>query len=233
MLVPLGTKEPMGRRHFPFVTLAIVAVNILVFLYELGLLLNGGQDALNAFINNYGVTPAAITGQTKAGVGNITLLTSMFIHGGLSHIGFNMLFLMVFGDNVEDRLGRLRYLVFYLVAGLIASAAQIAVDPTSTVPSIGASGAIAGVLGAYLLLFPRGSVRMFIFLGIIITITYAPALLFIAFWFVSQFFSGVAALGVQTAETGGVAYWAHVGGFASGLVMAVLVRRFSPRPLMI
>lgn len=225
MFIPIGTEEPSPRRRFPVVTVTIVALNVLVFLVEASVLFEGGEGALRRLINAWGTVPAAIAGGQRL----YTLLTSMFLHGGLAHILFNMIYLLAFGDNVEDRLGRVRYVAFYLLAGFMASLAQITSSPASSVPSVGASGAIAGVLGGYLLLFPRGIVRMFLLLGPFIRITRVPALLFILFWFLTQFLNGVASLGVVTAETGGVAYWAHVGGFAGGLVVMWLYKQLADR----
>jgi membrane associated rhomboid family serine protease len=226
MFIPVGTEETAPRQKFPIVTVTIVLLNSLVFLFELFLLFTGGEQALNLFILNFGVVPAAIT----SGQALYTLLTAMFVHGSLTHAGFNMLFLLAFGDNIEDRLGVWRYLIFYLLAGLLANFAQIAVDPASQVPSVGASGAIAGVLGGYLVLFPEGRVRMFFFLGPLSHIRRISALLYIGFWFVTQFFSGIGSLGVATAETGGVAYWAHIGGFLAGLALAFIFKLFTNRP---
>lgn len=220
MMVPVGTQEHPSRARFPAVTLIIVLVNILVFFYELLVLSVGGDEALNVFVNTYGVVPAEIT----AGSDLLTLLTAMFVHAGFVHIGFNMIFLLVFGDNVEDRLGHGRYLVFYLASGIAASFAQIMVNPVSTIPSVGASGAIAGVLSGYVLLFPRGLVRVLVLLGLFTNIARVPALLFIGFWFLVQFFNGIIAFSVSTAETGGVAYWAHIGGFIAGLALVPLMR---------
>ncbi len=222
MFIPIGTEEYTPRQRFPVVTLTIVAVNTLVFLYELFLLLNGGEQGLNSFIMAFGATPAALA----SGQSLYTLFTSMFVHSGLTHIGFNMLYLLAFGDNVEDLLGRSRYIVFYLLCGLLADFAQIASNPASQIPSVGASGAIAGVLGGYLLLFPKGKVRVLFFLGPLSHVTRVAAILYIGFWFVTQIFSGIASLGVPTAESGGVAYWAHIGGFVGGLVLMFLFRLF-------
>lgn len=231
MFVPVGTEEMTPRRRFPLVTLTLVVLNSLVFLFEGFLLLSGGEQALNTFITAFGAIPAAVTsGQSLLIPYFLTLLTSLFVHGGLTHIGFNMLYLLAFGDNVEDRLGRWRFLLFYLLTGLLATIAHILSDPASRVPTVGASGAIAGVLAGYLLLFPKGRVRVFFFLGPFSHTTRISALLYIGFWFVTQFFSGVAALGVPTAETEGVAYWAHIGGFAAGLVMAWLFKHILGRP---
>ena len=153
----------------------------------------------------------------------LTIFTSMFMHGGLFHIGGNMLYLWIFGNNVEDRLGRIPFLVFYLVGGIVAALAQVVIDPTSTNPLVGASGAIAAALGAYIVLFPGARILSLVFLGFFYQLLEVPALVILGFWFVLQLISGVASLGAQTAE-GGVAFFAHIGGFALGLVVGVLVR---------
>ena len=226
IIAPLGTEEYPPRRRFPIVTATIVALNIAVFFYELSILLTGGQDALDVFFQSYGEVPAAVTtGQSILIPFYFTLFTSMFVHAGFSHLGFNMLYLMAFGDNVEDRLGRLNYLFFYLITGLAAALTQIAIDPASQIPSVGASGAIAGILAGYIIFFPKGIVRMFLFFVIFFTITRVSAVLFIVFWFIAQLFIGAASLGVATAQTGGVAYWAHIGGFVTGLALALIYRK--------
>ena len=225
MFVPVGTEETIPRRRFPIVTAIIVLINILVFLFELSILLTGGQEGLSNFFKSYGAVPAAIlSGQNIRIPFYLTLFTSMFVHAGIAHLGFNMLYLSAFGDNVEDRLGHLNYLVFYLLSGLAATFAQIAINPAAEIPGVGASGAIAGVLAGYILFFPKGIVRMLLFLGPFITITRVSAMLFIAFWFIMQLFVGVASLGAMTAQTGGVAYWAHIGGFVGGMILALLYR---------
>ncbi len=225
MFVPVGTEEPTPRRRFPVMTAAIVMLNILVFIYEVSLIITTNEGALNNFITAYGVIPAAvISGQSIQIPFYLTLFTSMFVHAGLAHLGFNMVFLMAFGDNVEDRLGPWNYLIFYLLSGLAATFAHIAVNPTSQIPSVGASGAIAGVLSGYILFFPKGIVRMLLFIGPFITITRIPAMIFIGFWFIIQLIIGIASLGAETAQTGGVAYWAHIGGFAAGFVLALLYK---------
>ncbi len=230
MLLPIGTQEYPRRRGLPTVTLTLVAVNLAVFVVELMILLGAGSDALDSFMKAFGAVPAAIvSGQGTAIPPYLTLFTSMFVHASIAHVGGNMIFLLPFGDNVEDWLGHLLYLVFYLAAGLVAGIAQVVVDPTSTVPSVGASGAIAGVLGGYLVLFPRGIVRVFLLIWLFVQITFIPALLFIGFWFVLQLFSGVGSLGADTSQTGGVAYWAHVGGFAFGMLGAFLARLLIPQ----
>ncbi|NJD78700.1 MAG: rhomboid family intramembrane serine protease [Candidatus Methanoperedens sp.] len=226
IIAPVGTEEYPPRKRFPIVTAAIVILNIVVFLIELSILLTNGESALDVFFKSYGVVPAAITGGINLPIPfYFTLFTSMFVHAGFSHLGFNMLYLMAFGDNVEDRLGRLSYLVFYLLSGLAAAFTQIAIDPSSQIPGVGASGAIAGVLAGYIVLYPKGIVRMLLLFGIFFTITRVSAILFIIFWFITQLFIGVASLGVATAQTGGVAYWAHIGGFITGLVLAFVYRK--------
>jgi membrane associated rhomboid family serine protease len=241
-MIPLKD-YPGQRRRFPFITYALIIANILVFLYEL----SQGPQA-HGFICAYGVVPDALTHnmpqtslcasefgqpfpyQTPQPVW-LTIFTSMFMHAGWLHIGGNMLFLYIFGDNVEDRLGHLGYLIFYLFCGVVAALAQTYVDPNSTIPSLGASGAIAGVLAAYLVFFPTARVRTLIFLGIFITIVSLSAFILIGLWFLLQFFSGVAALSANSQQAqGGVAYFAHVGGFLAGLVIALILRPFQSKP---
>lgn len=227
MFLPVGSQEPTPRRRFPAVTVTLVLLNSLVFLLEVFILFSGGEKALRAFITAFGVVPVAVSrGQSILIPFYLTPFTSMFVHAGLIHTGFNMAYLLVFGDNVEDWLGHGRYLFFYLLSGLVAVFAQIGVDPASAIPTVGASGAIAGVLSGYLLRFPRGMVRMFLFLGPFIRFTWVPAFTFVGFWFITQFLSGVASLGVATSQAGGVAYWAHIGGFIAGLVLAIIFRVF-------
>jgi membrane associated rhomboid family serine protease len=220
MFVPLQTQQAEPLHRFPVVTVIVIAINVAVFALQVVLVVAGGQAALNDFVATFGVVPAEIV----AGQELHTLLTAMFVHAGLLHIGFNMLYLWVFGGNIEDHIGRVPFVVFYLGAGLAATLAQIAVNPSSQVPTVGASGAVAGVLSGYVVLHPRGRVRMFLFLGPFSRIRLVPALAFIALWFITQLWSGVASLGVETAETGGVAYWAHLGGFLTGLVLAAVYR---------
>lgn len=217
MLIPIGTEEPVRRRRLPIVTTALILVNVAAFALEITALGAGGEQALSAFIGTYGVVPASLGGLT-----NPDLITSLFLHGGFAHLLFNMLFLAAFGDNIEEALGRISYLLFYLVSGVLASLTHIWFNPASTVPTIGASGAIAGILGAYLVLQPRGRVKAIFFFGFFVTVIAVPAMLFILFWFAAQLFTGIASLGVDTAQTGGVAYWAHIGGFVAGLVLVML-----------
>ena len=225
---------PGPRRRMPWVTWGLIAVNVIIFLYEVSL----GPNA-QAFMLAYSVVPAALThGIPQTSLPGapanlpfhtpdpvyLTLITSMFLHAGWLHIGGNMLFLYIFGDNVEDRMGHFPYLVFYLFCGVIAGITQVAVDPNSTIPSLGASGAIAGVLAAYLVLFPWARVRTIIFIFIFFTIVTLPAIVLIGLWFLLQFFDGVTALSTVQQGMGGVAYFAHVGGFVTGLIITLLLR---------
>jgi len=221
-MIPIGD-DPPPRHSFPFITLALIAVNIVVFIYELMV------PDTNTLFRSAGVTPLEFaTGRDLPPAAPlnsylITLVTSMFLHGGFLHIGSNMLFLWIFGDNVEDRLGHLRYVAFYFLCGLGASAAHIYFNLQSAIPSVGASGAIAGVLAGYLLLFPTAQIRTLLFIGFFFTVTRVPAIIMIGFWFVTQLLSGVAALG-QSEQTAGVAFWAHIGGFVVGLPLVLLLR---------
>jgi membrane associated rhomboid family serine protease len=226
MLMPLGD-DNSDRVITPYVTYVLVALNVLVFV----LLQQGGE---NAFTYGYSYTPYEIThGEDLVGRFNVggaqvplfpgpypiylTLFWAMFMHGGLGHIGGNLLYLWIFGDNVEDRLGHLKFLLFYLLTGLVASFAQIAVGPNSRIPNLGASGAIAGVLGGYLILFPHKGVR--VMMGY--SVTQVPAIFAIGLWGVLQFVGGFGQLG---REGGGVAYMAHIGGFLAGMVLVFLFR---------
>lgn len=228
---------PGPRRRLPWVTWGLILANIAVFLYQVSL-----GDKASAFMFAYGVVPTALTHgipQTSlSGVSlhlpfstpepvYLTLLTSMFLHAGWLHIGGNMLFLFIFGDNVEDRMGPFPYLIFYLFCGVVAGLTQVFVAPDSSVPSLGASGAIAGVLASYMVLFPWAGVRTVLFFFIFFTIVTLPAILLIGLWFVLQFFNGVASLGAVQQSMGGVAYFAHVGGFLAGLIIT-----FALRPLL-
>lgn len=224
-MIPIGDYAG-ERRNFPIVNYALIAINALAFIYELTL--PGAQ--LDEFFLRWGAIPSAILGGTAAPSPTglpvyITLLTSIFLHGGWLHLGGNMLYLWVFGDNVENAFGRGRYLLFYLICGLGGSLAQIAIDPASTIPTIGASGAIAGVMGAYLVMFPGAQVRTLIFIVFFVTITYLPAAIVIGIWFLTQLFNGVTALGPNAQQGGGVAFFAHIGGLIVGALLALLLRR--------
>ena len=207
-MFPIGD-DNSGRRLVPYVTYTLIALNVLFFLVEL----IGGD----VFIETWAFVPARF--MADPGGDFLTLFTSMFMHAGWVHIGGNMLYLWIFGDNVEDRFGHLRYLVFYLICGIAATFAQLAFSLGSGVPNLGASGAIAGVLGAYLVLFPKRQVT--VLLGYYVT--RMPALVVIGFWIVLQFFNGIGSIVVST-DTGGVAYMAHIGGFIAGLVLALVLR---------
>jgi membrane associated rhomboid family serine protease len=206
-MIPLGdaSRRPL---HFPIITTLLISANVIVFLLELA-----GRDA---FIIRWSLVPADI----MAGHNWITILTAMFMHAGWAHILGNMLFFWVFGPQIEDVMGPLRFLAFYLLGGLVATAAQILIDPTSTVPNLGASGAIAGVMGAFLITYPRDRIRTILFLFIFVQVTLIPAILLVGFWFLVQFFSEVGAL--AQVQGGGVAYMAHIGGFAFGALTARL-----------
>jgi membrane associated rhomboid family serine protease len=220
------------RTLTPFVTVLLIAVNVVMFLYELSL---GGR--LPAFVMSAAFVPARYAagglslGDLGPGLGSG--LASMFLHGGWGHLLGNMLFLWIFGDNVEDRLGHVRYIVFYLLSGYAATFAHLWASPGSTVPAIGASGAISGVLGAYLFLHPKARIQTLLILGFFIQFIYVPAWVFLPVWFLLQFFSGVASLGARSAEAGGVAWLAHIGGFIAGPILLFLLggaRRRAPRP---
>lgn len=226
-MIPIGD-ENRGRRRTPYVTRALILTNIAVWIYEV--ILNGrGADELGRFIYAWGVTPFEIWNRQDidpqiAYPVFVTVITSMFIHGGWLHIIGNMLFLWVFGDNVEDAMGRVRFLLFYLLSGVGAAALQIAIETDSLTPMVGASGAISGVMAAYLALYPKGRVRVLIFLGFFVTVLALPAIIVIGFWIVLQFINGYASVGPDTAQTDGVAYFAHIGGFIAGLLLVFLFR---------
>jgi membrane associated rhomboid family serine protease len=207
-MLPLGD-DNTGRTRVPLVTYALVALNVIVFLMEL----SSGQP----FIERWAFVPRRFL--ANPGGDAVTILTSMFMHGGWAHLLGNMLYLWIFGDNVEDRFGPGTFLVFYLVCGVAATFAQMAFNMTSSIPNLGASGAIAGVLGAYLLLFPKGRVNVLMGRGVVPM----PALIVIGFWIVLQCVSGIGSI-ANTVETGGVAYMAHIGGFIAGLVLAAVLR---------
>jgi len=213
---PISDDNPSERR--PVVTYSIIAMNVVVFLYEV---LLSTQGALSGFIAEFALTPADVV----HGIALYTLVTSMFLHGGFMHVFGNMLYLYIFGDNIEDKMGRRRFILFYLLCGLAASAAQIIVHPLSNVPNLGASGAVAGVLGAYLIVFPRARVHCILILGFFIRWATLPAVIVLGFWFVIQFFSGMASLPYVTQNIGGVAYFAHIGGFAAGMALVKLFKK--------
>ena len=208
MLFPIGD-DNSTRRTLPVVTYGLIALNVIFFFVEM----NGGEP----FIRQWSVVPRNLTQNPTEYF--VTVFTAMFMHGGWMHLLGNMLYLWIFGDNVEDRMGSAKFLVFYLICGIVATLAQLAVNPNSNIPNLGASGAIAGVLGAYLVMFPRGQVRVLMGRGIV----NMPALAVIGLWILLQFVNGIGAI-TNSAETGGVAYMAHIGGFVAGLALAYLFR---------
>src|SRR6516225_7423788 len=217
-MLPLKDDQP--RYSTPYVNTFLIVLNILIFFYQWSL----GPRAGDAFARIYGEVPshlaAFLSGSPRYTLPDVIVpfFTSMFLHGGWMHVLGNMWFLYIFGDNVEDYLGHFKYLIFYLLSGLIAMAVQVAIYPTSNVPTVGASGAIAGVLGAYFLLYPRARVLTWFFVFVL----YLPAWIVLGEWFVMQFFSGAAVLSImeQTGkDVGGVAFFAHIGGFLAGMVM--------------
>jgi membrane associated rhomboid family serine protease len=207
-MFPIGD-DNTSRRTVPLVTYALIALNVLFFYVEL--------SSGDTFIGKWAFVPSRFLGNPFGDF--LTLFTSMFMHAGWAHLGGNMLYLWIFGDNVEDRFGHIKFTIFYLLCGLAATFAQLAFSLGSDVPNLGASGAIAGVLGAYILLFPQGKVRVLQGQRVI----QVPALIAIGFWIVLQFFSGIGSI-ANTVQTGGVAYMAHIGGFLAGFVLTFLFR---------
>jgi membrane associated rhomboid family serine protease len=220
-MFPIADDNP--RTSTPMVTWSIIAICVLVFFWQLSLGTNGGEIAVFQF----GMIPARLFGTATLDPALVevpawaTVITSMFMHGGWMHLGFNMLFLWIFGDNVEDSMGHGRYLAFYLLCGVAAALAQAFVNPSSTIPMVGASGAISGVLGAYLLLHPHATVRTIIFLGIFATMMHLPAMIVLGLWFLLQ----LASAAFSTSGTAGVAFWAHVGGFVAGMALVSFFKK--------
>lgn len=223
-MIPI--RDTQRSRTRPWVNWLLILTNLMVFAYELGLT----EQGLNAFTVRYGVIPAVLTRPAafptqalQMTSGWFSLVTSLFIHVGWVHLLGNLMYLFIFGDNVEDRLGHGRYLLFYVASGIIASLGHVFSAPASTVPTVGASGAIAGVLGAYFIMFPRARVLALIPIGFFMPMIEVPSIVFLFLWFITNLFSGVASLGVSA--QGGVAWWAHVGGFVGGMVLSLLLRR--------
>jgi membrane associated rhomboid family serine protease len=208
-MIPL--KDIIPTRTTPWVTYLLLGMNLLVFGYELTL----PPEAIESFIRTWGIIPAAPSA--------LTLITSMFIHAGLGHAGGNMLYLWIFGDNVEDRLGRVRFVLFYLLTGLVAALAEVLLNRESVVPMVGASGAIAGVMGGYFVLYPRS--RVLTLLPFPFLLTEVPAVFFLGLWFLMQFLSGLGALAAAADLPGGVAFWAHVMGFVAGVLFVKPLER--------
>jgi membrane associated rhomboid family serine protease len=231
-VLPLRDANP--TRRTPIVTFGLILVCFVVFAYELGLGASSEAE-LARFVARWGVVPSDLTAAWGRGdflsLETLTLFTSQFLHGGWLHILGNMLYLWIFGNNVEDRLGRLRFVVFYLGGGALAGLAQVAIDPSSPIPTIGASGAVAAVLGAYLVLFPRARITTLIFLGFFYQLINVPAIIVLGFWFVLQLIDGFVSLGVDSgAIGGGVAFFAHIGGFVAGALLARLFVRGAGPP---
>lgn len=219
-MIPL--RDSIPTRSFPLITILIIGLNVAVFLFEL-LLDASGQ--LDGFLRTWGIVPYTVT-HSFGLIAFLSLFTAMFLHASPVHIIGNMLYLWIFGNNVEDSMGWLGFTIFYLLSGLGATAAQIVVAPSSLVPNIGASGAIAGVLGAYLVLFPRARVHTLVLLGYWIRVVQLPAVLVLGFWIIIQFFSGLASLSISAGgAVGGVAWFAHIGGFVMGLLLVNVFRR--------
>jgi membrane associated rhomboid family serine protease len=230
-MVPLRDENPI--KITPYVTYALIAANILVFIYELTL----APPQLDVFFHLFAVVPRELTASFNGIPLNqpvpeaLTLVTSQFLHAGFTHVGFNMLFLWIFGNNIEEELGSVKYLIFYISCGILAALAQWFFSAMSGIPSLGASGAIAGVMGAYILKFPNARVVTFLPLGFFFTTVRVPAVFFLGFWFLQQAFNGIATLEAPTnvgMESGGVAYWAHAGGFIFGAILGPLLGLFSP-----
>ena len=210
-MIPL--RDIIPSRTTPVVTIGLIVLNIIVFLYELSL-----GRGVDAFMLYYGLVPAAFSW--------MNVFTSMFLHGGFLHVAGNMLYLWIFGDNVEDRMGHGRFLVFYLLCGVAAALAQTITSPDSVVPMVGASGAIAGVMGAYFVLYPRSRIVTLIPLFFFFRVVEVPAIFFLGIWFLMQFISGDGSIGTAIGRnTGGVAFWAHVAGFVAGITGVGLFRR--------
>jgi rhomboid family protein len=246
-VIPLKDNIPTGR--FPYVTVALIISNVIVYLLAVshGGSIIGGPDTEE--VVKYGAIPAALThclGKHEVIVGNElvcastggmptwqTIFTSMFMHASILHIGGNMLFLWIFGNNIEDAMGRVKYVFFYVLGGIAALALQVAIDPNSTAPTLGASGAIAAVLGGYILLYPRARVLTLVFIILFFTVIELPAMLVLAIWFIEQAVFGAVRLTDPTGGGGGVAYFAHVGGFVFGLTTVKLLatrrRQIAPR----
>ncbi len=215
-MLPLTDHNP--RRIVPVVNYLLIAANVFMFLWEISL---GPNIERDLFLVSF--VPARFWAAPLYPPNLIRIVISMFLHGGWLHLGGNMLYLWIFGDNIEDRLGHFKYVIFYLLCGFMATMTHAVMNAGSRLPSIGASGAIAGVLGAYLILFPRARVTTLIPIFVFITIRELPAVLVLGLWFVLQFFVGVASIGESAEATGGVAVFAHIGGFIAGMALVALM----------
>jgi membrane associated rhomboid family serine protease len=229
-MIPL--KDDVPSATVPYVTIGLIGLNVLVFLYQASIGMGGDPRAAEAVVFEFGATPCRLTGACPV-PGDFpspiaTIFTSMFLHGGLLHVGGNMLYLWIFGDNVEDTLGHARYLALYVVAGVAAALTQIAASPRSSVPMIGASGAVSGVLGAYILLFPFAGVHMLVVFGFFARVVRWPALVVLGLWIIVQALSGILTFSAAAwggGEAGGTAWFAHIGGFLAGMALLFLMRR--------
>ena len=236
-MFPLSDDNP--TKTTSYITYGLIIANVVVFLYQKNLELSLNQQQLLAdFYNLYAIVPRELTASLNGEISNqpipewLSLITSQFLHGGWLHLGGNMLFLWIFGNNIEDKLGHFKYLFFYLSCGVLAGLSQWFFSVNSAIPALGASGAIAGVMGAYIIRFPRARILTFVFLGIFITTIRLPAYVFLGYWFVQQAFFSFTSVAVPAgmgAETGGIAYWAHSGGFVFGMILAPLLGLFQEK----
>jgi membrane associated rhomboid family serine protease len=234
-------KDDVPGRTTPFITVGLIALNVLVFLYEISLGIEGSRpgQATRELISEFGLTPCRLAGYCVDALPGlpspwVTVFTSMFLHGGVFHVGGNMLYLWIFGDNVEDTLGHGRFLVFYLLSGIAAALVQTMVSPASEIPMLGASGAVSGVLGAYLLLFPHARVLTLLIFGFFFRMVHIPAVIVLGFWIIVQFVNGLLTVTISAARGestgGGVAWFAHIGGFVAGMALLFVLRpRRDPR----
>jgi len=232
-MVPISDENPI--KITPYVTYGLIIINIVVFIYQLTL----SPEQLEEFFQSYAVIPRQLS-ESFYGVSGynvipepLTLITCQFLHGGFLHVGFNMLYLWIFGNNIEEELGGFKFLLFYLTCGAVAALAQWFFSASSTIPNLGASGAIAGVMGAYILKFPSAQILMVLPLGFFVLIPFRiPAYMFLGFWFLQQAFNGFLSLNTTInvgMQQGGVAYWAHAGGFIFGLIFAPILGLFAPK----
>ena len=228
-MIPL--KDDVPSQSTPFVTYGLIGLNVIVYLYQFSLSLDSkgpGAEAFESFIREFGAVPCKITGACATPDQfphpAATIFSSMFMHGNLLHLAGNMLYLWIFGDNVEDTLGHGRFLLFYALSGVAAALGQTLVNPSSQVPMVGASGAVSGVLGAYLLLFPGATVLTLMMIGFFYRIIHIPAVIVLGFWIVLQVVSGYITVALGRGEGGGVAWFAHIGGFIAGMLLLFLLR---------
>jgi len=228
--IPIGDNVRRSHQVFWFSTFVLIAANVGIFLF----IEVPAQRSLNRLVYLFGIIPARYT--TARGIATLDLeravipiFTSMFLHGGWLHLLGNMLFLFVFGRSIEDRFGHLKFLIIYFISGFCGALLHIFFNAGSRVPSIGASGAIAGVLGAYFVTFPRARIKLLIWLFILVTTVELPAVIVLGYWFLIQFFSGFEMLAIESATAGGVAWWAHVGGFITGIVLGLVIQPRRPR----